>query len=227
MIRRKTMQTETRAHLRAAILAIAPAVLLTGLVWHPYTATPDETTIAAAVTADTTRWGLSHLTIAVGSGLTALAFLAIRSYLREAGDERWSVLALPFVVLGSTLFATLPGMEFAALAAAETGSGVEAIQSALVPWFLPILLTAAVTFTLGVLGFARGISDSQVLSPRLTRVVVIALVIMAAARVVPLGAVQFYAQGAAGIVALWPLAYEMWKHPEARATKHPRPIPAT
>jgi hypothetical protein len=56
---------------------------------------------------------------------------------------------------------------------------------------------------------------------------VVALVIMAAARVVPLGAVQFYAQGAAGIVALWPLAYEMWKHPEARAAEQPRAIPAT
>jgi hypothetical protein len=220
------MQTEPRAHFRAAILAIAPAMLLTGLFWHPYTATPDETAIAAAVTASTTRWGLSHLMIAVGSGLMALASLAIRSYLREAGDERWSVLALPFVVMGSTLFAILPGMEFAALAAAETGSSVQATQSTLAPWFLPILLTAAVTFALGVLGFARGISDSKILSPRLTRLVVGALVIMVAARVVPLGAVQFYAQGAAGVVALWPLAYEMWKHPKTRTAEQPRPIPA-
>jgi hypothetical protein len=44
---------------------------------------------------------------------------------------------------------------------------------------------------------------------------------------VPVGAVQFYVQGAAGIVALWPLAYEMWKHPEtARPAGQPRPMPA-
>ncbi len=57
---RETMtQTEaTRARLKAAIVAIAPAVLLAGFVWHPYTAVPDEITIAAAVAADTTRWGL-------------------------------------------------------------------------------------------------------------------------------------------------------------------------
>jgi hypothetical protein len=221
-------QTEvTRARLRAAIVAIAPAVLLAGFVWHPYAAVPDEATIASAATAGTTRWGLSHLTIAVGSGLAALAFLAIRSYLREAGEERWSVLALPFIVMGSTLFAILPGMEFAALAAAETGADVEAAQTALFPWFVPILLTGGVSFVLGVLGFARGIADSRVLRPQLTRLVVVALVVMAAARFVPLGAVQFYVQGAAGIVALWPLAYEMWKHSEARAAEQPRPIPAT
>ena len=98
--------------------------MFAGFVWHPYTAVPDETTIAAAVAADTTRWGLSHLTIAVGSGFTALAFLAIRSHLSEAGEQRWSVLALPFIVMSITLFAVLPGMEFAALAAAETGADV-------------------------------------------------------------------------------------------------------
>jgi hypothetical protein len=55
----------------------------------------------------------------VASGLLVLAFLAIRSYLREAGEDRWNILALPFIVVGSTLFAVLPGMEFAPLAAAE------------------------------------------------------------------------------------------------------------
>ncbi|MGH2792522.1 MAG: hypothetical protein ACRDJ0_16255 [Actinomycetota bacterium] len=221
-------QTEaTRARLKAAIVAIAPAVLLAGFAWHPYTAVPDEATIAATVATGMTRWGLSHLTIAVGSGLTALAFIAIRSYLRDASDERWSVLALPLIVMGSNLFAILPGMEFAALAAAETGASVEAVQTALFPWFVPILLTGGITFGLGVLGFARGIADSQVLRRGVTRLVVVALIGMAAARFVPLGAVQFYLQGAAGIVALWPLSYEMWKHPEARPAAQPRPVPAT
>jgi hypothetical protein len=36
---------------------------------------------------------------------------------------------------------------------------------------------------------------------------------MAVARFVPLSAAP-YIRGAAAIVALWPLAYEMWKHPE-------------
>ena len=223
------MSTTTRARFGAAIVALAPAVMLAGLFAHPYIATlPDEAAIAEAVAADTTWWGLVHLTAGVASGLLVLAFLAIRSYLREAGEERWSVLALPFIVVGSTLFTMLPGMEFASLAAAEAGGDVQATQAVLAPWFLPILVTGAATFAVGVFAFAKGIADSRVLSRRLSRLVVGALVVMALARLVPVGAVQFYVQGAAGIVALWPLAYEMWKHPEpARAAGQPQPITTT
>lgn len=215
------MSATTRTRFRAAIVATAPAVLLAGFVYHPHIPYPDPALVAAAATSDTTRWGLSHLAVGVGSGLAVLAFLAIQSYLGEAGEEPWGVLAVPFIVMGSTLFTLLPGMELAVLAAADTGADVQAAQTALMPWFVPILLTGAVTFALGVLGFARGIARSGVLSPRLTRLVAGALVIMAAARFVPLGIVQFYVGGAAGIAALWPLAYEMWQHTEARPAGQP------
>ncbi len=218
----------TRARFGASIVALAPAVMLVGLFAHPYIAIlPDEAAIAEAVPADTTHWGLVHLTAAVASGLLVLAFLAIRSYLREAGEERWSVLALPFIVMGSMLFAFPPAMEIAMLAAAEEGADLQAVLTALDSWFFPILLTAAVTFAIGVFAFAKGIADSRILGRRLTWLVVGALVVMAVSRLVPVGAVQFYVQGAAGIVALWPLAYEMWKHPEAaRPAGQPRPMPA-
>ena len=203
-------------------------MILAGLFAHPYIATlPDEAAVAASATADTTRWGLVHLTVGVASGLLVLAFLAIRSYLRGAGEDRWSILALPFIVVGSTLFAVLPGMEFAPLAAAEAGGEVQAVQAALAPWFLPVLVTGAATFAIGVFAFAKGIADSRILSRRLTWLIVGALMVMAVARLVPVGAVQFYVQGAASIVALWPLAYEMWKRPEAaRPAGQPRPMPA-
>ncbi len=222
------MFVTTRARFRAAIVAIGPAVLLAGFVYHPYVANATDTAaIAAAAAADTTRWGLSHLAIGVGYGLAVLAFLAIRSYLREAGEERWSSLALPFIAFGSALFVILPGMEFAPLAAAETGGDAEAAQDELVPWLVPMLVTAAITFALGALGFALGIVRSGVLSPQLTWLVAGALVVMAAARFVPLGAAQIVI-GVAGIVALWPLAYEMWNRPEAvRPGEEPRPVPTT
>src|SRR5215203_4507103 len=143
----------TRARFRAAIVAIAPAVLLVGFFYHPYISLPtDPVAIAAAAASDTMRWGLAHLAISVGYGLVVLAFLAIRSYLSEAGEERWSILALPFIVMGSTLFVVLTGMEIGLMAAAETRADVQAVQSALFPWFIPILFTGA----LGVLGFAMG-----------------------------------------------------------------------
>ena len=221
------MSTTTRVRLRAAIVAFAPGMLLAGFVYHPYVANAtDEAALAAAVASDTTRWGLSHLAIGAAYGLVALAFLAIRSYLRDAGEERWSVLALPFAVMGSALFMILTGMEFAPLAAAETGGDVEATQSELIPWFVPILATGGISFAFGALGFAMAIMRSRMLNAQLTRLVVGALVVMAAVRFVPLGAAQ-YVIGVAGVVALWPLAAEMWKRPNQRPAGQPRTVPAS
>jgi hypothetical protein len=76
-------------------------------------------------------------------------------------------------------------------------------------WFVPVIMTSALTYAIGVFGFAVGISRSEVFGTGKARVVVIALVLMALARFVPLGLVQFYVQGAAGLVALWIVAYEM------------------
>jgi len=86
--------------------------------------------------------------------------------LRDNGEGRWSVLALPFIVMGSTLFTMLPAMEFAPLAAARTGGDVQAAQAALQPWFVPILVIGSISFAIGVLGFARGITRSGVLGRR-------------------------------------------------------------
>jgi len=221
------MSAMTRARFAMTIVAVAPAVLFAGFIYHPYISPPtDEAAIAAAAASDTMRWQLAHLTIAVGYGLVVLAFLASRSYLREVGEERWSVMALPPIVLGSTLFVILTGMEIALAAVAETGGDVQAVQAALFPWFVPILLTGAVSFALGAFGFAMGIARSAVLSPGLTRAVAGALLVMAVARFIPLS-VAPYLMATAGVVALWPLAYEMWRHPEARPSGHPRPLPAT
>jgi hypothetical protein len=217
----------TRARLRAAIVAIAPVVLLAGFVLHPYLHHPtDPGAIAAAAAADTARWGLAHLTIAIGYGFTVIAFIAIRSYLREAGEETWSVVALPFIVMGSTLFAVLPGMEFAPLAAAQVGSDAQAAQAALIPWFVPTLVTGAASFALGAVGFAIGIVRSAVMNALPTWLVVGALVVMAGARFIPLSAAP-YVIAVAGMLALWPLAFAMWKRVGGRLAEQPRPMPAT
>ncbi|MGH9174602.1 MAG: hypothetical protein ACRD1H_09595 [Vicinamibacterales bacterium] len=212
----------TRARFRAAIVLIAPAVLLAGFAYHPYVANgTDEAALAEAAASDTTRWGLSHLLIGIGYALTALAFIAIRSYLREAGEERWSSLALPLSVVGCALFPILTGMEFALLAAAETGGDVEGAQTELMPWFIPVLLAGAITFALGALGFAIGIKRSGVLNEQWAWLVAGALVVMAAARFVPLGAAQFVI-GVAGLLALSTMAYKMWERPYARSEGQPR-----
>jgi hypothetical protein len=210
------MSTTTQARFRAAIVAIAPAVLLFAFVYHPYIANlTDKAAVAAALSSDTTRWGLSHLAVGVGSGLAVLAFLAIRGYLREAGEERSSILALPFIVIGSTLFAFLPAMEIAMLAVADEGADVQAVLTALDSWFFPILVAGAITFALGVLGFAVGIVRGGVLGPRLTWLVVGALFVMAAARFVPLGAALY--------VGAWPASWRCGRwHTRCGSTLSPR-----
>jgi hypothetical protein len=217
---------------RTTIMVLAPVALLVAFVTHPYLSgrLPNDAEVAAAVAAGPTRWGAVHLATAVASGLIILAFLAVRSYLREAGEDRFSALGVPFVVIGSTLFAVLPGMEFAPLAAAETGATtmeIEATQEALAPWFLPVLVTGALAFAIGVSAFARSISIVTVGSRGLTRVVVAALIVMAVSRLVPLAAVQFYVQGVAVIVALWPLAFAMRTQAAPYATGQAPPVPTS
>jgi hypothetical protein len=216
---------------RAAILVVAPVVLLAAFLTHPYLSgrLPNDAEVAAAVADGTTYWGLVHLATSVASSLIILAFIAVRNYLREAGEDRFSALGLPFVVIGSTLFAVLPGMEFAPLAAAETGAStaeIEATQEALASWFVPVLMSGALAFAIGVISFARAISLTTVGSRRLTGVVVVALIVMAISRFVPLTAVQFYVQGLAAIVALWPLAFAMRAQPAPYSTDRSRPMPA-
>lgn len=214
------MSTTTTTRSRAAVLVIAPALMLAGLVYHPRIGDPVDADflarLGAAVVADPTRWAVAHLAVAVASGLMILAALAVRGQLREAGEERRSGLAMPFIVLGSTLYALLPAMEFTPLAAAAAGADPAALQGALLPWFAPILFISAIVFVVGAVLLALGIARSGIMDTRPMRIVTTALVVMAAARLVPLSAVQFYVQGVAGIVALWPLAYVAGRQPPMR-----------
>jgi hypothetical protein len=215
---------------RTVILVAAPAALFAALVAHPYLSgrLPNDGEVALAVAGGTTRWGLVHLATSVASALIILAFLAVRSYLREAGEERFSTFGVPFIVAGSTLFAVLPGMEFAPLAAAETGAtpaGIEATQEALSSWFVPVLTSGSLAFAIGVFSFARALSVTTLGGRALTRVVVVALIVMAVSRSVPLATVQFYVQGVAAIVALWPLAYAIRTQPAPYTAGRSRPMP--
>ncbi len=211
------------ARLQAAVVALAPAVMLAGFLYHPHIGDPVDadflSRLGAAVSADPTRWAVAHLMIALGSGLVTLAFLAIQSGLRDVGEGRWGSFGVPFVVIGSTMYALLPAMEFAPLAAAMSGADPAAAQAAIFPWFVPILLTSAVIFVVGAVGFAIGISRSRLLGPGLTRIVAGLIVVMAASRLVPLSAIQLHLQGVAGVAAMWPLAYAMWKRPDARTVR--------
>ena len=210
---------------RASIVAVAPAVMLAGFAYHPHIGNPMDAdflaNLAAAVAADPGRWVVAHYAVAVGSALMMLAYLAVRSHVRAVGQERWSGLAMPFIIFGSTLFAMLPAMEFAPLAATRAGGDAAATQGALFTWFVPTLLTGAALFFVGTLGVAVDVARSRIPSAGSSRLVVAALIVMAASRFVPLSFVQFYVQGVAGILALWPIAYGMWTKSQAVSVPYP------
>jgi len=220
--------TASARYWRITVLAVAPATLLVAHAVHPFIEgrLPNQTAIAEEVVAGTTRWGVVHLAASLASALIAVAFLAVRQYLHEAGEDRLSGLGMPLVIVGSTLYAVMPGMEFAALAAAETGAttaGVAEVQDAIGPWFMPVLIASGLTFGLGAISFAGAIRASKIANVRITQVVSVALIVMALSRIVPLSVAQFYIHGLAAVVALWPLAYVM----QTQRVPSSDPSPAT
>jgi hypothetical protein len=195
----------------AITVAAGPVLLLGALLWHPPLPgrLPDNDAVAEAAAADVTRWGLSHLAAAFAAAAVSVAFIVIRSYLRERGDGWFSAVGLALVVVGNTLYAVLPGMEFSALAAHETGTDIAAAQDALQPWFISVLVGGSVVFAAGTTLFAVAIVRSAPMG-RTDAVVAAALVVFGVSRVIPIGVVQFYVQPAAALLALLPLAAEIW-----------------
>ena len=209
------MSTDSVRAGRAAIVATCPLILLAALVWHPYLAgrQPNVHALAEAVSSDPTRWGIVHLATGVGSALMAVAFIAIRNHLYESGETRWSSRGLPMVVVGSTLYAMLPAMELAPLAAVESGGDPAAAHQALLDWFVPVLVLSATIFGAGMVCFALSVLASRVVEAGLDRVIAVSLVVLAISRFVPFAAVQFYVQSIACCAALLALAYAIWRQP--------------
>ena len=201
----------------AATVATAPVVLLAGIVYHPHIADlRDKEAVAAALTADVTRWSVAHLVVAVASALVALAFLAVAAALRQRGEWRWSARSVPFVVLGSSLFALLPAMEITVLAATLAGADPVAVLLELDAWFMPLLLSGAAVFAVGTAFIARSVVAAAVLGRGATTLVVTALLVAAAARFLPFTAALLVGAGAL-VVALWPLVGTVAARPVPRA----------
>lgn len=205
---------------RAGAIAVGagPVLLLAAFLWHPPLPgrLPDDAAVADAAAADPTRWGLVHLATVLASAAIAVAFVAVRDHLRAHGDAGPTTFGLGAVVVGSTMYAVLPGLEFAQLAALETGADLAATQAALRGWFMVFLLGGSVVFLLGMIAFAVAVRRTAPMGGGLDTVVVVALVVFGLTRLVPVGAVQFYVQSAAAMLALLPLAVDMWVRARTR-----------
>ena len=187
--RSRTTDETPGARARALLVAAGPVLLTAALLWHPPLPgrLPDSAGVAEAASAGITRWGLSHVAAALASGSA-------------------SAVGLGLVLIGSTMYAVLPGMEFAVVAAHETGADLAETQAALESWFVPILVVGAVTFAFGTVLFAVAVARAASFARLPTIIVAGALVVFGLSRVVPVGVVQFYVQSVAALVALLPLA---------------------
>jgi hypothetical protein len=204
------MSETTRGRLQAAIVAIAPFFLLAALGYHPYIANlTDPSAVAGAMSADTTRWAVAHIAVGVGFGLLLIALLYARGYLRDAGEERWSSRAVPFLVMGTVFFTFLPAMETAMVAAFRVGADPVALQEELQPFFVPMMVAGALTFGIGLICLAIGVVRSRVFDRQLTWIIAGALVMVAVSRFVPQGR-ALYVGAVAGVIALVPIAIQMW-----------------
>jgi hypothetical protein len=197
--------------IRAATVGIAPVLLAAALLWHPPIpgGLPDHVAVAEHVAHDPTRWGLAHFAAAAASAFLILGFVAIRAHLRDALDPWISAAGLGLVVIGSTAYAVLPGMEFAVLAAHEIGADPVAAQVAIRSWFMAVLLTGGALFAVGVLGYAAAIGRVGAFSRRKRGSWSGRSLCWPSrgwCRLVPCSSLS----KPAAPVALWPMAWAMW-----------------
>ncbi|MGH7677689.1 MAG: hypothetical protein ACRENU_04425 [Gemmatimonadaceae bacterium] len=222
----QSVSEQTVARARVSILIAAPLILLAAFVYHPHIVLlPDAEAVAHAVQMDHQRWAIAHFGVGLGAALMSLAYVALRGYLRDIGENRWSAIALPFLVLGSALYVFLPGMEFTVLAASATGGDIVAAQESIDVWFVPIMMSSALINAVGIGFLMRGVS--RVLDFRAKPIILAALALMAISRLVPIGPVHFYVQGLAGLAALWPIAREIARRASTQPVSRSSPMPAT
>ncbi len=179
-------------------MAVAPVVLFRRDARPPQTSRTGRTR-RRSLTAATLRSdapGERASLIGFGFALLAPAFVAVGSYLRDAADQR-SSFSRSLIVFGCALLPILTGMEFTLLAAVETGGDAEAAQRELMPWFVPVALGRRNQLCTRRSRIRARDRAQPCAGSRLTRLVAGALVVMAAARFVPLGAGQ-YVIGLAG-----------------------------
>ena len=203
------MSERTRTWAGAAVLFIAPAVLLAGILAHPFVRDYTDTSVVAeAVSVAPGQWAVSHLTLAIGLGLVSLAVLAIRHEFRSAGEQRWSAIGVPLLIVGATLLGAIVGTEITLSAVIDTGGDVLAVREATEMLTLPLFLAGVLLFGLGWLSFAMAFYHARILPSALNRWAIVALVAIPIAFFVPQTS-GTYAYGLAILMVSWLVGYRM------------------
>jgi hypothetical protein len=204
-------------------VAIAPVVLLIGVVILPYIEDVTDTeAIAGKFADDPNRVAWGAIVLAISLGLGFLAVFAIRLHLKEAGEALWSFVAVPLIVLGGIAFALQAGMYLATAPIESSGGDVRAYLDDSESWIAPLVIAGGIVYGLGVLSLAVSVWRSKLLSQQLTWLTVAALVVSVVANFIPMGW-AFYLFAVATLVGFWPVAYGIWGQSAPQATMQARP----
>lgn len=203
------MPERVRIWAGAAVLFVAPAVLLAGALAHPFVGDYTHTIVVAdAVRAAPGQWAVAHLLLAIGLGLMPLVVLVIRQEFRSAGEQRWSGIGLPLLIVGGTLMATIVGTEITLAAVVDSGGDVLAVREADEALTLPVFLGGVLLFVLGWLSFAMAFYRARILPTALNWWAIVALVAVAITFFIP-QTLGTYGFGLAILVVSWLVGYRV------------------
>jgi len=202
---------------RVAVLVIAPVVLLVGVLAHPFVANYLEMgAVVNAVTGAPDQWAAAHLIIPVGMGLLMLAVVAIRGEFRRAGEQRWSVIALPLLFLGSAVWGAIAALEITYAAVANSGGDVLAVMETNEAWTVPYVLVAAPLFVLGWISLAVAFYRVPILPRALNWVAIAALVLIVLASFIP-QTTGTYGWAIGALVVSWLVGYRIMTGADVRS----------
>ncbi len=203
------MSDTTQARFRALALFSAPVVLLAGFIYHPFVA--DETKVQSFVDAaspDLDRWAWTHVILAIGFVLASLAVLAARHELRSAGEERWSLLAVPLLVTGNAFLVGIWFQEVDVAAVGKLGGDIEAFLRQSGTWLEPLALAGFLTMGLGWILLGVGVFRSRILNPIPSWSIAGPMVLILAGLLTPsTGGAYVFGVGVLGF--MWLLAYRI------------------
>lgn len=200
-----------RAHTRAsaAVLFVAPAVLLAGVLAHPFVRDyTDRSVVAGAISGAPGRWAASHLIIPVGIGLVLVAVAVMAGQFRHAGEQRWSVSGRSLLIVGGTLLAASAGSEITLAAVVNSGGDVLAVLEAGATSATLLFLAGVLLFVLGWLSFAMAFYRVPILPRSQNRLAIVVLVAIPIATFIP-QTTGTYVYAGAVLVVSWLVGYRM------------------
>lgn len=208
------MSEQSRRRARAAVLFLAPVVFVAGILAHPFVRTYLESHVVAEAVRDAPgQWLAAHLTIAVGIGLVLVAVVVIRGEFRAAGEQRWSVVGTPALLVGGALLAAVVGAEVTLAAVVDTGGDVHAVLETGVTF--PPFLAGMALFALGWLCFAVAFYRVPLLPMPLNWLVIAASVAIPVAALAIPQTTGAYVYGLAVLVVSWLVGYRVLTQPLA------------